>query len=291
MSVLNDILGTKELVALPGVASGLLEMLKSDDFDVRDIANVIESDAALTTKVLRVANSPLYASRGRISSVQQAIMLMGFSKLTNIVLGISIFSKFWLSANPNAKDLVKKFWWHSSSTGTIAKSVTSKIKMNYRDNEFIGGLLHQIGKLAMIQYDLNKYSKVISEIKNNKLADMEAEKRIFGISHVEVGESLARLWSLPETITTVIANYPHPSKLTEHRELVASVSFAGILSELNGADFFKGLNVNLMLTEQDSWQVLCDASEELRDIGIEFITEDIENELKKSMGFLNAISE
>ncbi|MBM2816939.1 MAG: metal-dependent phosphohydrolase [Ignavibacteria bacterium] len=289
MQIIDSIISANEFATLPTVPSKLLEMLNTDEIYLKDISNIIEMDPSLTLKLLRVANSSLYATSGRISSIQQAIMIMGFSKLTNIVLGVSIFSKFWLSSQPSAYPMMEKFWLHSSSTGTIARSVSAKIGAHYKEHEFIGGLLHQIGKLALMQYDFGKFSKVIEEIETNKLTDEEAEKKIFGVSHLEVGERIATLWRLPEELITIIANYPHPSKLTEHRELVAAVSFAGVLSEINGADFYKGLQNEIVLTEQESWLVLCQSFAELQDMGVELFTSDVENELKKASQFLAAI--
>ena len=258
MSVIENILKAKEMATLPDVANRVLKMLESDDIDLRNISKVIEADPALTIKLLRVANSPLYAAKAEIRSIQQAIMIMGFSKLTNIVLGVSIFSKFWLGQKKEAANIMNKFWWHSSSAGTIAKSITAKMKKNYRENEFVGGLLHKIGKLALLQYDVTKFNQTISLITEKNISDVDAEKQVFGVDHIEVGDQIAKSWKLPDDIRAIIANYPHPSKLTNHKELVAAVSFAGLLCEINGADFYKGL-VPEDITDDESWEILIDS--------------------------------
>ncbi|MDQ1265992.1 MAG: hypothetical protein QG635_1144, partial [Bacteroidota bacterium] len=134
-SIIDKIVDFKELATLPAVPKRVLDMLKNEDINVRDIARVIERDPVLAFKVLKVVNSPVFASPYRITSIHQAIMLMGFSRLTNIVLSVSIFSRFWFSKNKGIERLMNKFWWHSSSTGIVAKSVNSKLNRQFRESE------------------------------------------------------------------------------------------------------------------------------------------------------------
>ncbi len=288
MSIVDNITNFKELATLPSVATKLIQMLEEEEVDLQKITGIIEKDPSLTAKLLRVANSPIYGTRREINNLQQAVMMIGFSKLTNIVLGVSIFSKFWLGRKKGATEIMNKFWYHSSTTGTIAKDIAKKVNASYHETEFIGGLLHQIGKLAMIQYDMGKYLNVIEQIEENELPDFEAERRVFGTDHLEVGEKIAYLWRLPEELRTVISHYPFPSQLSNHRELVASVSFAGLLSEINGADFYKG-KFSDDLGHDDSWQILVESFNELQDLGIDLISNDIEKHLKVSEEFLNSL--
>lgn len=288
MSFINALIETQEFATLPPVAARVLKLLEDDNIDVRDIAGIIETDASLTLKLLRVANSPLYATRTEITSIQQAIITLGLNRLTNIVLGVSIFSRFLMSSQKNAAAIMEKFWWHASCTGIVAKSLSTKIKKFFKESEFIGGLLHDIGKLAMVQFDPSKYLQVIALVQEKGIFDIEAEYEVFGVNHLEVGQHIAKLWKLPEDLTKIIGSHNFPSQLSSARELVAIVRFADILCEMWGADIYEGFTT-VELVETEPWKILCESYPELQGLDIEIFTFELEEEFKKSAQFLNLI--
>ena len=290
MNVLDSILKTQEFATLPPVAAKVLKLLEDDNIDVRDIAKVIETDAPLTIKLLRVANSPLYAVRNEVTSVQGAILTLGLNRLTNIVLGVSIFSKFLNLTRGPAAMLMKKFWWHSSCTGIVAKSLAKRVNPHFKENEFIGGLLHDIGKLALLQFDPDKYSKVVATIEQGDITDVEAENEVFGVDHIIAGEAIAKTWKLPQEIITIVAQHSTPDTNPNFRELVAVVRFADLLCEIWGAGFYEGIPLINYQTEP-SWNVLIQYHPELADLDIEAFTFELEDEFKKGTAFLNIISE
>jgi HD-like signal output (HDOD) protein len=290
MSVIETIVNTKDLATLPAVANRALEMLKNEDIDLYSISKVIETDPSLTVKLLRVANSPLYATRAEIHSVQQAIMLMGFSKLTNIVLSVSIFSKFWLGTKKGAAELMNQFWQYSSATGTIAKYLTSKGKKNLNDMEFISGLLHQIGKLALIQYDLPKYGEVVELVEKEGQSDLEAEHQIYGVNHIQVGEHVAAMWKLPEEVISVIANYQQPQLAPNGNiDLTAVVGFAGLVCRSKDLGFFNGTSFK-PLEETEHWKIISESFPALKHYAMDEILTDTDDEIAKSQEFLGAMN-
>ncbi|MBI5323899.1 MAG: HDOD domain-containing protein [Ignavibacteriae bacterium] len=210
MAILEELIETQEFATLPPVATKILKLLENDNIDFRDIARIVEADASLTLKLLKVANSPIYATRTEVSSVQQAIVTLGLNRLTNIVLGISIFSRFLFSSQKQAADIIQKFWWHSSCTGMVAKSLTIKLNRFFKENEFIGGLLHDIGKLAMIQYNSQMYRRVIELVETKNKMDVEAELEVFGLDHIEIGKKIAEHWKLPHELVSIISGHNNP---------------------------------------------------------------------------------
>lgn len=287
-SLLQSLVETQEFATLPPVAARLLKLLENEDIDIRDISSIIETDPSLTLKLLRVANSPLYAVRTEINSIHQAVITLGLNRLTNIVLGVSIFSKFLLLSQKQAADLMEKFWWHSSCTGMVAKSLCGKIGKHFKENEFIGGLLHDIGKLAMIQYDAQKYKKVVEQVLNNDLSDIEAEMDVYGVSHIEVGTEIARLWKLPEELTTIITHHTHPSESPKNKELVSIVRMSDLLCEMWNADFYEGIK-SLDLSNDESWNILQESYPELKTLDIEIFTFELEENFNRAASFLNIL--
>ncbi len=288
MSVIETLIETQEFATLPPVATKVLQLLEDDNIDIRDISKVIETDASLTLKLLRVANSPLYATRNEVNTIHQAIITLGLNRLTNIVLGVSIFSKFLMSSQKQIADLMKRFWWHASCTGMVAKSLSTKIDKFYKENEFIGGLLHDIGKLAMLQFDPIKYQKVVELVQSEHITDIEAENEVFTVSHDQVGAEIAKLWKLPSELTTIITHHTFPENATEHKELVAAVRLADSLCEVWGAGFYEGIE-KLEVAESTQWNILADYNDHLKEMDVEIFTFELEEDFKKSSMFLNIL--
>lgn len=288
MSLIETLIETQEFATLPPVAAKVLSLLEDDNIDIRDISKVIEADASLTLKLLRVANSPLYASRTEISSIHQAIITLGLNRLTNIVLGVSIFSKFLMSSQKFAAELMQRFWWHASCTGMVSKSLAVKLNRFYKENEFIGGLLHDIGKLAMLQYDARKYYLVVDKVKSGAL-DIDAEFEVYGVTHPQVGAEIAKLWRLPNELTTIITHHTNPAESPNFKELVAAVRVADLLCEVWDAGFHEGVRA-LRLEEHPAWKVLVSNIPELQNMDVEIFTFELEQEFRKSSEFLNIIA-
>jgi putative nucleotidyltransferase with HDIG domain len=290
MSLLDTIGGAQEFATLPTVASRVLTLLESETADLREITQVIETDVSLTLKILQMANSPLYAVRSSVTSLNQAVLALGLNRIANIVLSVSIFSKFMMLSRGQSAQYMERFWHHSSSTGMVAKSLAAKIKRSFRDVEFIGGLLHDIGKMAMIQFDPERYGQSLQLVADKKITDLEAEMEIFGVNHTTTGELIARLWKLPKELQAIGAHHHHPEELTEARELTAVIRIADMLCELWGAGVGEGIE-EVKLIEQPSWQILCEAIPNLKTLDVEVFTFELEDEFNRASSFLKLITQ
>ncbi|MGB9852102.1 MAG: HDOD domain-containing protein [Candidatus Kapaibacteriota bacterium] len=289
MLVLEKLLEIQELATLPTITTKILQQIEDNNVDIRNIAHTIETDASLTAKVLKVANSAIYGLRTPVTSISQAIITIGLNRLANIVIGISIFSRFMLKSQQYTKQLMEKFWWHSASTGVVSKSLSSRIGKNYKELEFIGGLLHDFGKLIMMQYKLSDFVKTIELVSSEGILDVEAEKRIFGVDHLEVGYFIAEKWKLPSPIVNVIGYHSKLNFLKNDIELAAIIRFSDLLCEMWGADFFEGYQI-INFEEQSSWKILKQRFPELNELDLEKFTFELEEDFKKSSEFLKIIS-
>ncbi len=289
MDILQKLTQMQEFATIPEVATRILNLTQEEDVDVRNLANVIETDAPLTIKVLKVSNSAMYGLRSPVASIAQAIITIGLNRLANIVMGISIFSHFMVRSNPETKQILEKFWWHSSSVGIVAKSLVKKIGKNFKELEFIGGLLHDFGKMLMMQFDFKSYQRVIELVQNENLLDIDAERKIFGVHHLEVGDHIARNWKLPLPLTNVIGKHSKMIALNQDRELTAIVRFADLLCEIWGAGFYEGYKV-IDFGNEESWKIITDYNPQLKDLDLEKFTFELEDDFKKSSEFLKIIS-
>lgn len=281
MAIIDAIKKNQDLASLPHIAGKVLKLIQNKNAELSEIARLIEADPILTMKLLRVANSPIFATRNEIRSIQHALMLLGMKRISNIVLSVSIYSKFFISAHKNAAILMERFFQHSYLTGMTAKTLTQILRKDFEDNEFVGGLLHDIGKMAMLQVHPKEYSLVRQLIIQENLNELAAEKEVFNENHIEVGLQIAHLWKLPEEIHRIIAFYKFPSQNDNLIDLVAIVSFA---------DAFTKIRSNMIKPEEDdfnygsieAWRVLVNQIPELRKINIQKLTAHLDHTLRKS---------
>ncbi len=286
---LDTILQIQELATLPTVTTKILEQVEDNNVDIRNVAKTIETDASLTAKVLKVANSAIYGLRTPVASIPQAIITIGLNRLTNIVIGISIFSRFMVYGKQQMKQLMEKYWWHSSSVSVVSKSLAKRIGKNYKEFEFVGGLLHDFGKIILMQYQLSDYLKVIELTTNERILDVEAEKQIFGFDHLEVGSFVAEKWKLPIPVVNVIGYHSKLNRLKDNLELAAIIRFSDLLCEMWGADFYEGYQI-INFEEQPSWKILKEHFPELNELDLEKFTFELEEDFKKASEFLKIIS-
>lgn len=288
MGFLESIAETQELVSLPTVATKVLSLLEKDDADVRSIAQHVESDASIAMKILRLANSPMFALRSPVSSINQAILTIGLNRVTNIVLGVSIFSKFVYLSRSSAAQFVDKFWAHSAATAAVSKAITVKLKKNFQDAEFIGGLIHDIGKLAMLQYDANSFTDVLKLIDEQDTADIEAEVKIYGATHSQAGEVIARMWKLPDSLQAIVAFHDNPGVAGDHKGVASVVRLADILCEQWGAGIGEHVQ-DITIAEDSSWKNLCSLYPELNSMQADKFCEELKEEYLKASSFLTAM--
>jgi putative nucleotidyltransferase with HDIG domain len=281
MAIIDAIKKNQDLASLPHVAGKVLKLIQNKNAELNEIAKLIEADPILTMKLLRVANSPIFATRNEIRSIQHALMLLGMKRISNIVLSVSIYSKFFINAHKDAAILMERFFQHSYLTGMTAKTLTQILRKNFEDNEFVGGLLHDIGKMAMLQVHPKEYSLVRQLISQEGLNELAAEKEVFNENHIEVGLQMAHLWKLPEEIHRIIAFYKFPAQNDNQIDLVAIVSFA---------DAFTKIRANLINPKEDefnygaieAWRVLVKQMPELRKINVQKLTAHLDQTLRKS---------
>ncbi len=119
------------------------------------------------------------------------------------------------------------FWLHSFGVGVIAKQLLHKRGKDISNEGFMGGILHDIGRLVFVRSDCHKYAAF--KLKNDKVIDTEAEQNFFGIDHQRLGELLARKWNFPESIVGVISRHHNPPVEGEYCCLISAVNIADML--------------------------------------------------------------
>ena len=206
--VLEKVLLSDNLPTLPTVASELLRVTSRDDTLIGDIAALVTNDIALSAKVLKVVNSAYYSFPNQISTIQQAVSILGINAVRSLVLSFS-FLKVRKTGLADVFDY-EKFWERSLTTAVAAKLLAATIRGLDADILFTAALLQNIGVLILARTLPENYAQVLGRVRehNDTLTDVETE--LLGITHVEVGYEVANAWGFPAILIAPIRYHHHP---------------------------------------------------------------------------------
>lgn len=197
-----------DLPTLPSMMATITRLMQDPRTSAEELGRAIATDPALVSKVLKLVNSAFYGFPGRISTITQAIVILGFSTIRNVVLTTSVLKVFGNSKSRGFD--VESFWEHSLLTGAIAKSLALEKDMPFTEETFIAGLLHDMGRMVLSQRLTAEYEKVLVFREKTGLPDLEAEKTVLGLTHGEIGGWLARKWNLPSPFVDSMTYHHHP---------------------------------------------------------------------------------
>lgn len=226
----------RDLPSLPDVVNSILGLLNSPDVSASQVAKLISYDPGLTSKFIRMVNSAAYGFQRQISSVQHAIMILGFSTVRGVVLTASIFKLF--EGRPTRQGIdPTEFWRHSIGTAIASRVMAAKWRIPYSDDAFTAGMLHDIGKMIMDYYFSADYGRVLGEARKNNMPYhgpefLSIEQNLLKIDHCELGYQLACRWKLPATFAEAIRYHHEPQYAHDAPELVHVVALANCFSNL-----------------------------------------------------------
>jgi len=216
------------LLSMPQSLSQILSMINADDFSMDDLAAVIMKDPSLTSKVLKMANSAFYRQRAQISTVNQALVMLGVTQVKCLALSTSVFQTELLEKKYNIdfRDMFSHFISVALGSRMLAEAA------DFRDTEeaFVAGLLHDIGLVFFINHFPDDYRKVIDNIK--RYPDLiEAEKNILGIDHATIGQMLAEKWNFPPGLCEAVGRHHHLPDKIEKTEVVHFVQLSDLINK------------------------------------------------------------
>ena len=194
----------RDLPSLPAVVIELLTSMEQEDIDTHILANKITLDQSLTAKTLRLANSSFYGMPTKVTSIHQAISVLGSHSIRTLVTACSITGSF--HARPGDTFDFEAFWRHSVATAVCAKLMAARYKIN-PETAFTAGLLHDIGMLVLATRFPQEYAEVLAYRRSNDCFVIEAEQVVFGIDHARVGSALAGYWKFPAAIAKAVEEH------------------------------------------------------------------------------------
>ena len=213
------------LPTLPPIVQRLNRMIEDEKTSIHQIADLIEKDQIITTKILRLANSAFYGFPKKVSTVQNALMLLGINIVKVLIITSSIFDIIY-------KEDVN-LWEHSIGVAACSKILAEKLELKEPQEVATAGLLHDLGKIVEKVSFKEDYKKILELVQNNK-DPLKAEKEILGIDHAEIGSFLMRIWNIPDRLIEAVDAHHELEKAKKFKKEAAIVHLSNVLVHARG---------------------------------------------------------
>ena len=234
---LRDLLEDKELIqvvssieslpSLPALYAEIMEELASPEGSLTRVGEIISKDVGMSAKILQLVNSAFFGMPRHVANPARAVSLIGLETVKALVLSVKIFSQFEESGLPG--HFIAELWEHSMLTATIARDIAraEKFGQEKSDDAFMAGLLHDVGKLILLDKLPKKWNEIVCLADAEKIPVWESERRVIGTTHAEVGAYLLGIWGLSKTIVEAVGYHHSPNKCTDpHQPVLTSVHLA-----------------------------------------------------------------
>lgn len=218
----------RNLPTPPVVFHQIQKVINDPKINAGQVAAIMAEDPAMSVKVLRLTNSAFYGLSREVESVKQAVVIVGFEAIRNLVLSASVLDMF--KGKSIDQHYQEKFWRHSLSTAFSCRLLAKRLKargMVDPDSAFSAGLLHDLGKIVISCFLLEEYSRFKEERdRDHESPDYDIEERLFGYNHAQIGGYLAAQWKIPQKLTEAIT-FHHQPQLHQGDDPIAYVVCLG----------------------------------------------------------------
>jgi len=236
------------LPPIPNAIKEALETLDKPSLNSHSLSGIISKDQGLVTKILTIANSPLYGLQRKVTTIDFAILVLGYSELRNIISVLSIVEAFKNKTDQYLSQ--KEFWLHSYLTGTAAKRLAEDFDFPNSGEAFIGGFLHDFGFSIMHRFFHADFIEVFNIVNQKGISFSEAEVEVLGMSHQQIGHYLTDKWNFPETLCDAILFHHNPNESKDSKTLATIIHLADYMTEkLNIGNCYWDKNLQLSDSE------------------------------------------
>lgn len=227
--------GIEDLPSMPHVVIKAHELIADSNSDAKKIAEVIETDQGITSRVLQVANSAYYGMSGKISAIQQALVVLGYQTLVEIVTMVgtaSILDGKLPGYGYESKDL----WQHSLAVAFASKIIANMKKPDLANEAHTAGLIHDVGKIILDSYILDRKAQIDVFMEKEEKSFLDAEIQFFGFNHADMASEVCNKWNFPQTIALAIKCHHQPSN-SDGDDLANILHMGDYLAMLSGIGY------------------------------------------------------
>lgn len=242
----------ERLPALSPTISKIIELTQSSNTSASDLLKVIKLDPVLTAKILRLINSAYFGIPEAVTSINTAIVLLGFNTIKNLALSTEVLSSF--NPGKGVEFNVEKFWLHSLATAVTSKTLALHILHDRKVQEeyFISGLIHDIGKIFLIKFFPSQFFSINFE--GMGIGEfLKKEKALFSMDHAETGALIVERWKLSKEMIAAVKNHHTIPQDADRQSMSSIVYFSNIYCKSIGFDDMIGAITSNDLTA-DTWK-------------------------------------
>lgn len=194
-----------DLPALPSVVMQVIQATERETVSTSEIERLLSSDPAITAKLLKVVNSAYFGLPRQIVNINQTIAILGLLQVRNLVMSIGVLNVL-NSPSPRIVEVQKQFWQHSFAAASCAEWIAKARNKPRKEVEmlFVGGLLHDVGRLFLFTLFNLPYQEVVKESLKKEEPLEKVERRVLGTTHAELGGALAEKWNFPPALVDMI---------------------------------------------------------------------------------------
>ena len=204
---------TGDLPAMPHIAQMILQKVSDPNTTAKDLQKVISGDQALAAKVLKISNSSFYGVTRSITTLSDAIVILGFNTIKSLALAVATQRLY--KGGQNRFGLTDKLLWeHSVGVAMAARILARKVRYTNAEEAFLGGLLHDIGKLVINTSLSDKFMEIMQKVYNTGASFKDTEDDILGFNHTQVGALVVDKWRFAEEYIEAILYHHSPEKAT-----------------------------------------------------------------------------
>jgi len=261
--ILDKLDRIKEIPTLPSVVFELNKYLQDPDTSIKTVCETVEKDQAITLKILRLVNSAFYGFKSKISDLRNAIILLGYSAVRNAIVSLSVINSFSSKRVALMNFDITQFWKHSLAVAVTSKNIAQLSKKESPDTCFVGGLLHDIGKVILAQYFHDLFEQVWTTLQDERVSFYEAEKRKLPINHTIIGAHLASKWQLPEGLIEAIRWHHEFQPQSKNANFLQNIYLANFI--VNSYDEDPELRLDLKMMHPDIVKFMMDLMEDVGD--------------------------
>jgi putative nucleotidyltransferase with HDIG domain len=263
--------GTTNISTIPDVVVKLRRMMDSPQVSAATVGDEISKDQVLAAKVLRLVNSGFYGFRTPITTITQAMVLLGFDVVKTLVLSASVL---------DILDLMQKhvagLWEHSLATARVSNAIGERLNMPNPEEIAVSGLLHDLGKIIIAQRFPPEHKQIRAFVSSRHCLQIDAEREVLGATHSEIGMWLLKRWGLPAKLVNPVAYQTqfHPAR--EFADRTAVVHLADVMCRARGYGYAGDDKVPPI--NREAWNLLKITMDDVRDVYLQ-----LDNELADTL--------
>lgn len=206
---MDRLLASPRLPSLPAIAIEVIDLVQREDVSIDDLARTVQNDPALAGKILKTANSCLFARAQPAATISQALVMLGLNSVKTLALGFTLVSRLGETGGDGFDHM--RFWRRSLYTGSAARQLAPHLGQQ-QEEAFLGGLLQDLGMLVMHQVLGERYESVLRAADHGHARLVAIERDELGLDHTQVGAALAGMWRLPRALAETIRHHESPDE-------------------------------------------------------------------------------